>query len=85
MFGVSDEMKEIVQEHQFSAPRNINIGVHDVIDRSFVIATVNPFIKEYKIKKQAKLHLIAGEEEELVEKLRSQELDAIITESGMKD
>lgn len=85
MFAVSEEMSEVILQRLPSATRCINIGVSDEIERSFVIAAVNLFIKKYKLEQRPKINMVAGNYEQLIEKLRFQELDAVITEHAMGD
>ncbi|MBP9708447.1 MAG: LysR family transcriptional regulator [Oligoflexales bacterium] len=85
MFVVSEEMSEVILQRLPSATRCVNIGVSNEIERSFVIAAVNLFIKKYELESRPKVNMVAGTYEQLIEKLRFQELDAIITEHAMGD
>jgi LysR family transcriptional activator of nhaA len=83
MFEVAEQMKEQISKKVPSASKRIHIGVSDEIDRSFVVEVVSSFLKKFKVAERPKVVIVAGPQEQLVERLRFRELDALITQSAM--
>lgn len=85
MFDVSEELSELILERVPSAARRINIGVSDEVERSFVVEVVSLFLKKHGLTKRPKVTMVSGNHEQLVERLRFQELDAIVTQLPLTD
>ena len=85
MFELSEEMSESILEQVPSATRRIHIGVSDEIDRSFVVEVVSLFLKKHGLAQRPKVTMVSGAHEQLVERLRFRELDAIVTQLSMTD
>jgi len=85
MFEVSEELKELVSKRIPSASRWIHIGVSDEVERSFVVEVVSLFLKKYTLAQRPKVSINSGTHEQLIERLRFRELDAIFTPVVMTD
>ncbi|CAM6002065.1 unnamed protein product [Sphagnum balticum] len=85
MFDVSEELTELILERVPSAARRINIGISDEVERSFVVEVVSLFLKKHGLAHRPKVTMISGSQEQLVERLRFRELDAIVTPFAMSD
>jgi LysR family transcriptional regulator, transcriptional activator of nhaA len=85
MFEVSEEMTESILERLPSATRRINIGVSDEVDRAFAVEVVSLFLKKHGLSQRPKVTMISGSHEQLVERLRFRELDAVVTQMAMTD
>jgi LysR family transcriptional regulator, transcriptional activator of nhaA len=85
MFELSEEMTEQILEGVPSATRRIHIGVSDEVERSFVVEVVSLFLKKHGLAHRPKITMISGHHEELVERLRFRELDAVVTQLAMSD
>jgi LysR family transcriptional regulator, transcriptional activator of nhaA len=85
MFEISEEMKEIIVERVPSAARRINIGVSDEVERSFAVEVVSLFLKKHGLEQRPKVTMVSGSHEQLVERLRFRELDAVVTQLAMTD
>ncbi len=85
MFEISDEMTELVLEGVPSATRRIHIGVSDEVERSFVVEVVSLFLRKHGLSHRPKITMVSGHYEELAEKLRFRELDAVVTQLAMSD
>ena len=79
LFDVSEEMSELIVQQATSAARRINIGVSDEVEPSFVVEVVSLFLMKHGLAQRPKVKMISGPHEELVEKLRFRELDAVVT------
>lgn len=85
MFDVSEEMSEFVVGRVASAARRINIGVSNEVERSFVVEVVSLFLKKHGLAQRPKVTMVSGSHEELIERLRFRELDAVVTQLAMRD
>lgn len=85
MFDVSEELSELILERVPSAARRINIGVSDEVERSFVVEVVSLFLKKHGLAQRPKVTMVSGSHEQLVERLRFRELDAVVTQLAMSD
>lgn len=85
MFDVSEELSEVILERLPSAARRVNIGVSDEVERAFVIEMVSLFLGKHASTQQPKITMVSGTHEQLVEKLRFRELDAVVTQLAMSD
>lgn len=85
MFDVSEEMTEIILERLPSAARRINIGVSEEVERSFVVEVVSLFLKKLGSAQRPKVTMVSGSHEQLMERLRFRELDAVVTQLPMTD
>ncbi len=85
MFVVSEELSEVILERLPSAVRRINIGVSNEVERSFLVDVVSYFLGKYEPLQRPKVNMISGTHEELVERLRFHELDAIVSQQAPGD
>jgi LysR family transcriptional activator of nhaA len=85
MFEISEEMGEMISSRVPSASRRIHIGVSDEVDRPFVIEVVSLFLKKHGMKQRPKVTVVSGTHEQLVDRLRFRELDAVVTQAAMID
>lgn len=85
MFEISEEMSELLTKQVPSASRRIHIGVSDDIDRPFVVEIVSLFMRKHGLAQRPKVTVVAGTREQLAERLRFRELDAVVTELAMTD
>jgi LysR family transcriptional regulator, transcriptional activator of nhaA len=85
MFDVSEELSELILERIPSASRRINIGVSDEVERSFVVEVVSLFMKKHGSAQRPKVTMVSGSHEQLVERLRFRELDAVVTQLTFSD
>ena len=85
MFEVSEDIEEIISKSIPSASRWIHIGVSDEIERSFVVEVISLFLKKHGLIQRPKITVSAASHEQLIERLRFHELDAIFTPVGMTD
>jgi LysR family transcriptional activator of nhaA len=85
MFELSDEMSELVSKRVPTASGRINIGITDEIDRNFVVNIVNLFLKKYEPQNRPKVTMISGSRDQLMDRLRFREFDAVVTEVAMRD
>ncbi len=85
MFELSEEMGELILEGVPSATRRIHIGVSDEVDHSFVVEVVSLFLKKHGLAQRPKITMVSGPHEQLVERLRFRELDAIVSPLSLSD
>ncbi len=85
MFEISEEMGETISKRVPSASRRIHIGVSDEVDRPFVIEVVSLFLKKHGLTQRPKVTVVSGTHEQLSERLRFRELDAVVTPLAMID
>ena len=85
MFELSEEMSELITKKVSSASRRIHIGVSDDIDRPFVVEIVSLFMRKHGLAQRPKVTVVAGTHQQLSERLRFRELDAVVTELAMID
>jgi LysR family transcriptional activator of nhaA len=85
MFELSEEMGELISKKVPSASRRIHIGVSDEVDRPFVVEVVSLFLKQHGLIERPKVTVVSGTHEQLVERLRFRELDAVVTQLAMID
>jgi len=79
MFEVSEELDELISKRVNSASRWIHIGVSEEVERSFVVEVVSLFLKKHPLNLRPKVTVTSGTHEQLIERLRFRELDAIFT------
>lgn len=85
MFEISEEMGELIARQVPSASRRIHIGVSDEVDRPFVVEVVSLFLKKHGLAQRPKVTVVSGTHEQLSERLRFRELDAVVTQQSMID
>ncbi len=85
MFELSEQMGELLSERVPSASRRIQIGVTDEVDRPFVIEVVSLFLRKHGHEQRPKVTVISGTHEQLAERLRFREIDAVVTQHAMMD
>jgi len=85
MFEFSEKMSEQISKRVPSSTRKICLGVSEHVDRSFVADIVSSFLKKYDSDKRPKVTVISATQNQLLEKLRFKEFDAILTDSGLSD
>lgn len=85
MFEISEQMSELISKKAPSASRRIHIGVSDEVDRPFVIEVVSLFLKKHGLAHRPKVSVISGTHDQLTERLRFRELDAVVTQLTMID
>lgn len=85
MFEYSEKMNELISKRVPSSTRKICIGVAEHIDRSFVAEVVSNFLKKYDVDKRPKVTVISATQNQLSEKLKFKEFDAVVTDIGMTD
>jgi LysR family transcriptional activator of nhaA len=85
MFEISEEMGELISKDVPSAGRRIHIGVSDEVDRPFVVEVVSLFLKRHGLAQRPKVTVVSGTHEQLAERLRFRELDAVVTQLAMID
>jgi len=85
MFEISEEMGELISKKIPSSSRRIHIGVSDEVDRPFVVEVVSLFLKKHGLAQRPKVTVISGTHEQLAERLRFRELDAVVTQLAMID
>src|SRR3954462_12375415 len=85
MFELSEEMGELISKKVPSASRRIHIGVSDEVDRPFVVEVVSLFLKQHGLIQRPKVTVVSGTHEQLTERLRFRELDALVTQLAMID
>ena len=85
MFELSEEMNDLILEGVPTATRRIHIGVSDEVDRTFVVEVVSLFLKKHGLAQRPKVTMVSGTHEELVERLRFREFDAVVTQLAMSD
>ena len=85
MFEISEEMGELISKQVPSAARRIHIGVSDEVDRPFVVEVVSLFLKKHGLAQRPKVTVVSGTHEQLAERLRFRELDAVVTQLAMID
>lgn len=85
MFEISEEMREQISKQVPSAARRIHIGVSDEVDRPFVVEVVSHFLKKHGLAQRPNVTVVSGKHEQLAERLRFRELDAVVTQLAMID
>lgn len=85
MFELSEEMGDLISKQLPSATRRIHIGVSDEVDRPFVIEVVSLFLKKHGLLQRPKVSVVSGTHEQLAERLRFREIDAVVTQMAMID
>ncbi len=85
MFELSEEMSEQISKQIPSAARRVHIGVSEEVDRPFVIEIVSLFLKKHGLIQRPKVTVVSGNHEQLVDRLRFRELDAVVTQQAMMD
>jgi len=83
MFEISEEMGEMIARRVPSAARRIHIGVSDEVDRPFVVEVISLFLKKHGLAQRPKVTVVSGNHEQLAERLRFRELDAMVTQLAM--
>jgi LysR family transcriptional regulator, transcriptional activator of nhaA len=83
MFEISEQLGELISKRVPSASRRIHIGVSDEVDRPFVIEVVSLFLKKHGLTQRPKVTVVSGSHEQLAERLRFREIDAVVTELAM--
>jgi LysR family transcriptional activator of nhaA len=83
MFEISEEMEEQISKKVPSAARRIQIGVSDEVERSFVVEFVSNFLKKHGLEQRPKVTVVSGSHDQLTERLRFREIDAIVTPFAM--
>jgi LysR family transcriptional regulator, transcriptional activator of nhaA len=83
MFELSEEMGELIAKKVPSASRKIVIGVSDEVDRPFVVEFVSHFLKKHGLATRPRVNVVSGTHEELSDRLRFRELDAVVTPHAM--
>lgn len=79
IFELTEEMGEQISKKVPSASRRIHIGVSEEVDRPFVVEVVSLFLKQHGLIQRPKVSVISGTHEQLTERLRFRELDAVVT------
>jgi LysR family transcriptional activator of nhaA len=85
MFEISEAMGEVIEKEVPTAARRIHIGVSDEVDRPFVVEVVSLFLKSHGLAQRPKVMLVSGSHDQLTERLRFRELDAVVTQRSMID
>lgn len=85
MFEFSEKMSEAISKKIPTATRRISIGVSDQIDRSFVSDVVSSFLKKFDDSKRPKVSIITATHNQLIDKLKFKEFDAILSDSSISD
>jgi LysR family transcriptional activator of nhaA len=85
MFEISEEMGELFSKNVPSAARRIHIGVSDEVDRPFVVEVVSFFLKRHGLAQRPKVTVVSGTHEQLAERLRFREIDAVVSQLSMID
>lgn len=85
MFEFSEKMNELISKRVPSSTRKICIGVSEHVDRSFVAEVVSNFLKKYDVDKRPKVTVISATQQQLNEKLKFKEFDAVVTDMSMTD
>jgi LysR family transcriptional activator of nhaA len=85
MFEISEEMGELITRQVPSVSRRIHIGVSDEVDRPFVVEVVSLFLKKHGLAQRPKVTVVSGTHDQLAERLRFRELDAVVTQLAMID
>ncbi|MBS1985824.1 MAG: LysR family transcriptional regulator [Bdellovibrionales bacterium] len=85
MFDVSEELNELIVERLPSAARRLNIGISNEVEPSFVVEVISHFVKQHGLVQPPKVNMISGHHEQLVERLRFRELDAVVTQRALSD
>src|SRR5687768_14643455 len=85
MFEISEQMSESITTRAPSVARRIHIGVSDEVDRPFVVEVVSLFLKKHGLAQRPKVTVISGTHEQLMERLRFRELDAVVTQLAALD
>ena len=83
MFELSEEMHESINEAIPYASRRVYIGVSNEIANSFVVAIISDFLSKYNDKLMPKVTMVSGDHQLLSEKLRSREIDVVVTPLSM--
>jgi LysR family transcriptional activator of nhaA len=68
-----------------SVSRRLTIGVSDEIETTFVVEVVSHFLKKHTPETRPRLSMVSASHEQLSERLRFRELDAIISQRPMVD
>lgn len=85
MFEFSEKMNELISKRVPSSTRKICIGVSEHVDRSFVAEVVSNFLKKYDVDKRPKVTVVSATQNQLTEKLKFKEFDAIVTDMNIAD
>ena len=85
MFELSEEMEESISKRVPSANRRIHIGVSEEVDRPFVVEVVSLFLKKHGRDQRPKVTVTSGDDQQLSDRLKFREIDAIVTELAMTD
>ena len=85
MFEISEQMEELISKRVPSAARRIHIGVSDEVDRPFVVEVVSLFLNKQGLTERPKVTVFSGNHDQLAERLKFRELDAVVTQLAMID
>lgn len=85
MYELSEEMEGALSKQAPSASRRIHIGVSDEVDRPFVVEVVSSFLRKHGFTQRPKVTVFSGGHEQLVDRLRFREFDAVVTQKAMID
>lgn len=79
MFEVSEELDRYLIDRTSPETRQVNIGVSDDIERSFLSEVISHFLQKCSTGMRPKMSISSGSTEQLVNRLQFKELDAIVT------
>lgn len=85
MFELSDKMGELICKGVPSSTKRIEIGICADVDRSFAVEMVNGFLMKLNCTQRPKVAIVHGTNENLMERLRFKEIDAMITDMSSRD
>lgn len=85
MFELSEEMGELISKRVPTASRRIHVGVSDEVDRAFVVEVVSLFLKKHGLTQRPRVSMVSGSHDQLADRLRFRELDAVVTQTAMSD
>lgn len=83
MFEIAEEMSEVISNKTSSGSRRIHIGISNEVDRPFVIEIVSSFLNKHSFQQRPKVTVVSGDHDQLVERVRFRELDAIVTQKSV--
>lgn len=82
MFEISEQLTHALSENVPTALRKVHVGISAEIDRAFMAEVVCIYLRKQDYINRPEVVVVSGTHDELVERLRFRDLDAIITESG---
>ncbi|MNJ91303.1 Transcriptional activator protein NhaR [compost metagenome] len=79
IFGVAEELAESLKTRADHHTRRISIGISDQVERPFIADLLSPMLRDRRGPMEKIISVTSATDEELLKKLRSREIDLLLT------